>query len=165
MNKPNIKFERKNLWMLEVAALLIGLFFIIKYYPADNAQVTTESGAKPAVQTSLKQTSSAPLKLEAAVVCLDVDQQSREPLLPKSSFNHQIKYLYCHTTFSGNTPAEVTHYWIYDDRIVQQETAKLQFPGGIAWTRLNVPADRRGAWRVDIEAGGKKLGSTSFRLR
>ena len=165
MNKPNVKFDRQNLWMLELAVFLIGLLFVIKYYPPVNSQAENGSAATPAVQASLKQNSSGPLQLEKAVVCLDIDQQTREPLLPKSSFNYQIKYLYCYTTFSGSTPAEVTHYWIYDDRIVQQETVKIKTPAFVAWTRLDVPADRRGAWRVDIETGGKKLGSTSFRLR
>ncbi len=148
-------------WIVELVLFFIG-FYIVYHQFLDDGPVTSSD----TVHTETKQSGSADKKLAQAVICIDIDEEHAQPLLPKSAFNKYIDYLYCFTKVTDANIRTVVHYWIFNDDLQEQLTAEIAPESRAGWTKHQMSSDKKGDWRVEIRtADGKLLGTVKFKLR
>lgn len=160
----------KRVWRLvELLLFFIAFYYVYRLHGGNQP---TPPAAEPGRTKSAAMVSNgnprfkAGVKLETAVVCLDVDEEVGKPLLAKGVFSKYIDYLYCFAEFGGAAPDEVVFYWIYQGSIIAQKRVRPSKDYPAAWSRLNMSPEKTGEWRVDIQtADGRFLGSASFILK
>jgi hypothetical protein len=170
-------FQFKPVWLLEILFVLVGFILVIEYRKTNNQKPTEIAEADSVIRhvekaasstiSSLKdrvEENSSVLKLEDAVICLDIDQDN--PILVKSSFDKNVDYLFCHTTISGpNNGFRLIHRWLYQG----QQVAEYKLSGkGMQcklWSKKEMTRKWPGDWQVRIgDENDNQIGLVSFTL-
>ncbi|MBN1479730.1 DUF2914 domain-containing protein [candidate division KSB1 bacterium] len=159
----------KSFWILEVLLFAAGFYIVYReFVPEETKENIGEAIANVG---SGKDSSSAPQDmsqtiLETAVVCLDIDVEKKQPLLPKGRFSKYIDVLYCFTEISGKIPNALVHDWIYEGEVLYSQRTVLNGIDTKAWTKMSMSPEKTGTWRVNIRTdNGQLLGSADFVLK
>jgi hypothetical protein len=150
-------------WIIELALFFIGFYLVYDKFLAHEPQTTSNTSV---VVSESTQAAGIEVDLKKAVVCIDIDEGTNMPLLPKKAFNKYIDYLYCYTKVSAPHPGALMHYWLYDGQLQSSEKVRIRPDSNAAWSRMEMSPDKKGSWQVDIRLeNGDLLGSTKFKLK
>ncbi len=170
-------FEFKPIWLLQILFVIVGFLIVLEYRKTDGqsgAKTDVQEASSPNLRNSVAQPSIEesppakedllPLKLERAVVCLDVE--GGDPVLAKSAFNKNIDYLYCHTTVSGPEGGySLYHRWIHRGEQVSEFRLSGDGRHSKLWSKREMSYKMAGDWQVKIIAeNGEELGAVEFTL-
>ncbi len=169
-------FKIKISWLLQIVFILFAIFVVLKY---QRSQPQAPQASSPHVQTAAEQsTAPAPvsssdnqenvplpslsLTIEQAVICLDVE--NGRPLVYKSEFSKLVDHLYCYVRVNGLNSYTLSHRWIYDDRLVYEETFSVSPGEQILVSKMEMIPAWQGSWLVEVMSSGKLLTKLSFEL-
>jgi hypothetical protein len=169
-------FKIKISWLLQIVFILFAIFVVLKYqrrHPqapqvsAPRVQTAAEQSIAPAPDTSPDSKAEEPiptlsLTVEQAVICLDVEDG--RPLMPKSEFSKLVDHLYCYVRINGSKSYTVRHRWIYDDRLVHEETFSVSPGEQILVSKMEMIPAWQGTWLVEVMSSGQLLTQLSFEL-
>ena len=166
MLKSIFRFELK--WIIHFLVIIAGFILVLKYNEkkedsatnADNTIMAKEH--KPYGDQSNAQNIN--VKVEKAVICLDVD--NGKPLVAKSKFSKTVDYLFCYSVMKSPVSGGVVHQWIYRNQIMAEKKLNYKQGENAVWSKYKIPSKASGEWRVDIlTRGGTFLNSVRFQLK
>ncbi len=170
-------FEFKPSWLLQILFVIVGFLVVFEYRKTGGRHqgemavqevLSPNSRNSDAPQRNPKPLPEAaepgPIKLEAAVICLDV--QDGKPVLAKAVFTRNTDYLFCHTTVSGpNGGFVVYHRWIHRGEQVAEYRLIGDGRNSKLWSKKEMSYKKAGDWQVQIvDENGVQLGSVEFVL-
>lgn len=105
-------------------------------------------------------------EVQAAEVIVTTGIQDHMPVDAIQSYAASVESLYCYCRIIGiSSEATVWHVWYHDGREVARISLPVRSANWRTWSKKNIPAAGRGAWRVDVLSDqGGVLGSLGFNL-
>jgi hypothetical protein len=169
-------FKLKISWLLQIVFILFAIFVVLKY---QRRHPEAPQAGEPQVQTAVEQSialasvsssdnkenvpiPSISLTVEKAAICLDVE--NGRPLVCKSEFSKLVDHLYCYVRINGSKSYTVSHRWIYDDRLVHEETFSVSPGEQILVSKMEMIPAWQGSWLVEVMSSGKLITQLSFEL-
>ncbi|MBD3384583.1 DUF2914 domain-containing protein [candidate division KSB1 bacterium] len=171
-------FKIKISWLLQIVFILFAIFVVLKY---QRHYAKAPQAVEPQVQTAVeesiasvptptpapveeekKQPTHHALTIEQAVICLDVE--NGRPLIFKSEFSKLVDHLYCYVRVNSSETYSMSHRWIYDDRLVHEETFSVSPGEQILVSKMEMIPAWQGSWLLQVMSSGQLLTQLSFEL-
>jgi hypothetical protein len=105
-----------------------------------------------------------PAQLDAVFVCTGLE--AGRPLGRAVVFPGTTGTLLCYSSFTVVAESEqITHRWLYRDREIAQFKLTIQPPRWSSYSRLKLPSDSSGPWRVEVlDQNGEMYGTARFSI-
>lgn len=162
-------------WLLQILFLLFGILVVLYYHRTHSGSSPPAGGeAKaPAEQSAASRdiaaaeagnaaAASSSVRIEKAVICLDVDEG--KPLLAKETFSRRVDHLFCYTSLGSGTSQTITHRWIYNDRLLHEKTFEPFEGTPFVASKMEMSELWQGSWRVEIAISEQVVRTLTFEL-
>lgn len=125
----------------------------------------TEKPAPPKKKEKTEKPIQSDFVLKEALICEEIDLETKLPILPGTSFSTSIGRLYCFsfiTNQSGN-PSMVSHHWYLNNELMSKSQIHLKRDGKTkAISNVDFNQDKKGQWKVVIIDQDKNVLETIF---